>query len=75
MGRGPKEARTWIVKDMILIRLKGVPTPAEEKLKPDSKWRYLLKQVRTRLIETSRGILEEAIETLTGYPPSACMRI
>ncbi len=66
MGRGPSEARVWIIEDMILIRLKSVLTPAEERLKPDSKGRYLLKQVRTRLLETSRGILEEEIETLTG---------
>jgi uncharacterized protein YbcI len=66
MGRGPSEARAWIIEDMILIRLKSVLTPAEERLKPDSKGRYLLKQVRTRLLETSRGILEEAIKTLTG---------
>jgi uncharacterized protein YbcI len=66
MGRGPTEVRAWIVEDMILIRLKGVLTPAEERLKPDSNGRYLLKQVRTRLIETSRGILEEGIQALTG---------
>jgi len=66
MGRGPSEARAWIIEDMILIRLKGVLTPAEERLKPDSTGRHLLKQTRTRLLETSRSILEEAIETLTG---------
>ena len=66
LGRGPSEARAWIIEDMILIRLKGVLTPAEERLRPDSTGRYLLKQARTRLIETSRGILEEAIESLTG---------
>lgn len=68
LGRGPSEARAWIVEDMILIRLKGVLTPAEERLKPDSTGRHLLKQTRTRLLETSRGILEEAIETVTGVP-------
>ena len=66
MARGPREVCAWIIEDLILIRLKGVLTPAEERLSPDSTGRYLLKQVRTRLIETSRGILEEAIESLTG---------
>jgi uncharacterized protein YbcI len=66
MGRGPKEVRAWIIEDMILIRLKGVLTAAEERLRPDSTGRYHLKQVRTRLIETSRRILEEGIESLTG---------
>ena len=58
LGRGPSEARAWIVEDMILIRLKGVLTPAEERLKPDSTGRYLLKRARARLLETSRDMLE-----------------
>ena len=32
MGRGPKEATTHIVADMVLVRLKGVLTPAEQQL-------------------------------------------
>jgi len=32
MGRGPEEAKTWILKDLILVRLRGVLTPAEERL-------------------------------------------
>ena len=35
LGRGPKEARTFIIQDMVLIRLRGVLTPAEEKLAKD----------------------------------------
>jgi uncharacterized protein YbcI len=30
MGRGPKESRTHIIEDMVIVRLKGVLTPAEE---------------------------------------------
>jgi len=29
MARGPKEARTYIIEDMLVVRLKGVLTPAE----------------------------------------------
>jgi uncharacterized protein YbcI len=36
MGRGPKEVRAWIIGDMILIRLEGVLTPAEERLRSDA---------------------------------------
>ena len=32
LGRGPKEVRTFIIHDLILVRLKGILTPAEEKL-------------------------------------------
>lgn len=66
MGRGPREVRVWIIEDMILIRLHGVLTPAEERLSADANGRHLLKQVRTRLIENSRNVLEEAVEKLTG---------
>ena len=66
MGPGPKEVRAWIVEDLILIRLRGVLTPAEERLSTDPNGRHLLKQVRTRLIETSRDVLQETIEGLTG---------
>jgi len=27
MGRGPKEARVYIVEDLVVVRLKGVLTP------------------------------------------------
>jgi len=30
MGRGPMETDTFIVKDAVMIRFKGVLTPAEE---------------------------------------------
>ena len=32
LGRGPVEARVYIIEDMILVRLRGVLTPAESKL-------------------------------------------
>ncbi|MDD3827255.1 MAG: DUF2294 domain-containing protein [Anaerolineae bacterium] len=66
MGRGPSEVRVWIVEDIILIRLRDVLTPAEDRLVEDPNGRHLLKQMRTRLIENSRGVLEEAVKGLTG---------
>ena len=32
MGRGPLEAKVFIIEDMVLVRLKNVLTPAELKL-------------------------------------------
>jgi uncharacterized protein YbcI len=32
LGRGQKNVRTFIIEDMILIRMIGVMTPAEQKL-------------------------------------------
>ena len=64
LGRGPKEANTFIIEDMILIRLKGVLTPAEEKLAGDDEGAQLIKQMRRRLIESSRTLLEEIIQNI-----------
>ncbi len=62
LGRGPKEARTFIIQDMVLIRLRGVLTPAEEKLANDEGGAQLIKQMRMRLIESSRPLLLQIIE-------------
>ena len=32
MGRGPDETKTYIIGDMVLVRLRGVLTPAEKQL-------------------------------------------
>jgi uncharacterized protein YbcI len=69
MGRGPKDIRTHLVGDLLLIRLQGVLTAAEQQLvktlQPE-KGRDLLKQVRTQLIETARPVLEALIHEITG---------
>jgi uncharacterized protein YbcI len=62
LGRGPKEVRTFIIQDLILVRLKGILTPAEEKLISEVDGAQIVKQVRRRLIESSRSILENLIE-------------
>jgi uncharacterized protein YbcI len=66
LGRGPQEVRAWIVQDMILVRLKGVLTPAEEKLAQDPEGYRLVKEVRTRLVEGSRSLLDKMVLDHTG---------
>ena len=68
MGRGPRDARTWLIQDMVLIRLLGVLTPAEEKLAQEPEGKTLLKQVRMQLIESSRPLLESIVCDITGVP-------
>ena len=68
MGRGPRDARTWLIQDMVLVRLLGVLTPAEEKLAQEPEGKTLLKQVRTQLIESSRPLLESIVHDITGVP-------
>ena len=66
LGRGPRESRTFVVQDMILVRLKGVLTPAEENLARQADGARLIKDVRMRLIESSRPLLEDIITEKTG---------
>jgi uncharacterized protein YbcI len=69
MGRGPKEIHAHLLSDLLLVRLKGVLTAAEQQLVkalPAEKGRDLLKQVRTHLIETARPLMEAMVEKVTG---------
>lgn len=66
LGRGPEEIRTFILGDMILIRLKGILTPAEQHLASNHEGKMLVKQMRIQLVETSRTMLEGIIRDLTG---------
>ncbi|MDY6913926.1 MAG: Na-translocating system protein MpsC family protein [Planctomycetota bacterium] len=36
MGRGPEETRSYLLGDISLVRLRGVPTPAEKQLADSS---------------------------------------
>lgn len=66
MGRGPIETRTYILDDMILVRLKGVLTPAEQMLTKSKSARsgYLLKQVRNELLASGRPMLEALLSDI-----------
>lgn len=69
MGRGPLSVRTYLLDDMALVRLKGVLTPAEQKLvqvEEKSRGRDLIKQVRLELIEHGRLLLEAAVHDILG---------
>ena len=66
LGRGPAEARAIIVEDMILVRLRGVLTPAEMSLAQTAEGHSLIKQVRRQLLEGSRSLLEAIVQEKTG---------
>ena len=69
MGRGPKEVRTYLLGDFLVVRLQGVLTAAEQHLVksvPPEKGRDLLKRVRTQLIEAARPVLQALVEGATG---------
>ena len=66
LGRGPKEAKSFILQDMLLVRLKGILTPAEENLASEKGGTQLIKEIRNRLIESSRPLLENIVRETTG---------
>jgi uncharacterized protein YbcI len=71
MGRGPKDIHAHLIGDLLVVRLKGVLTAAEQHLVKSlaaEKGRDLLKQVRTQLIETARPLMEAMVQEVTGVP-------
>lgn len=69
MGRGPSDSRAYLVDDLLIVRLKGVLTTAEQKLANSSTpeaGKDLVKEVRARLMEASEETLEAIIEKATG---------
>jgi uncharacterized protein YbcI len=69
MGRGPKDSHAHLVGDLLVVRLQGVLTAAEQQLVktlPAERGRDLLKQVRTHLVETARPLMEAMVENVTG---------
>jgi uncharacterized protein YbcI len=66
MGRGPKEARTRIIEDMVLVRLTGVLTPAEQQLTKSADGGELVKKMRSTLIEKAKPFLYQVVRDITG---------
>lgn len=69
MGRGPLETKTYIIDDMVLVRLKNVLTQAEMKLANTvnrKDGRELIKRIRITLLEQGRPLLETAVEKIIG---------
>lgn len=69
MGRGPKRIHAHLIGDLLVVRLQGVLTAAEQHLVttlPPEKGRDLLKQVRTQLIETARLRMEAMVKQVAG---------
>ena len=69
MGRGPMEIHAHLIGDLLVVRLRGVLTAAEQQLvhAPQlEKGRDLFKKVRMQLIETARPVLEALVQEITG---------
>jgi uncharacterized protein YbcI len=72
LGRGPKDVRAFLLGDLVVVRLQGVLTAAEQHLVKSlaaDRGRDLLKQVRTQLIEVARPALMSMVRQATGVEP------
>lgn len=66
MGRGPEEVRAFILRDIIVVRLKGVLTPAERQLAKSPDGIEMVRRLRHQLISQGRDRLCGQIEDITG---------
>jgi uncharacterized protein YbcI len=65
-GRGPNQARTHIVEDMVIVRLQEVLTPAERQLTGNPHGQSLITQFHQQMHEIARQSLEQIVESATG---------
>ncbi len=54
LGRGPSDARTFLINDLIIVRLRGLLAPAELKLAETDEGKTL---VKTFSLSTSSSII------------------
>jgi len=65
MGRGPDDVRAFIVRDLVVARLKGVLTPAERQLAKTPDGVEMVKRLRQNLIAQGRDKLSEQVSEIT----------
>jgi uncharacterized protein YbcI len=66
LGRGPVDTRAFFINNMILIRLRGVLTPAERKVAEIREGQSLVKENRRQLFESSRATIEALVWKIVG---------
>src|SRR5215216_8073902 len=66
MGRGPDDVRASIIRDLVVVRLKGVLTPAERQLAKTTEGVDMVKRLRQNLIAQGREKLCEQVSEITG---------
>lgn len=64
-GLGPTEAKTDILRNMVIVNLKGILSPAESHLGQNKDGMALIKKLRQQLVEQGRPELEKIINRVT----------
>ncbi len=66
LGRGSVSVKTDILRDMVIVVLKGILTPAEYSLCQDKDGLLSVKENRNSLVESGLEELKEIIFSMTG---------
>ena len=67
LGRGSVSVKSDILRDMIIVSLRGILTPAEYSLCKDIEGLLSVKENRISLVESGVEELKEIIFTITGF--------
>ncbi len=65
LGRGPTESKTDILRNMVIVTLRGVLSQAEYHLAQSKDGMALIKKLRQQLVEQGRPQLEDIIFRIT----------
>lgn len=68
LGRGPKDIKTTIIGNHILIVVDGFLSQSEQKLAEEGQGVKVIKEMRQALFETSRKVLVTSIEEVLHVP-------
>ncbi len=66
LGRGSVSVKTDILRDMIIVNLKGILTPAEYTVCETNEGILTIKKTRSKLVESGVEDLKDIILTTTG---------
>jgi uncharacterized protein YbcI len=66
LGRGSLSVKTDILRDMIIVNLQGILTPAEYSVCETKEGMLSIKRIRSDLVESGIEDLKEIILTITG---------
>lgn len=64
IGKGPKEVKSYIIEDMVVIRLRGALTTFEEELAKNLEGIELVKRCRTCCLKNVQSVLRELLDSL-----------
>lgn len=66
LGRGSVSVKTDILRNMIIVLLKGVLTPAEQNLAKTFEGMMSVKKTRSDLVESGSDYLKQLVESISG---------